>query len=120
MSRLIRHPDYEVVPPAQQLINEFVNDFSDELLAEAQNLAKRERAGVVTERHVRVAQDRVFLDRRARTSRELAKLFGASFFGAFPGGFASALGGGDQVQVVAYTLLMILGLALISWGFFDG
>jgi hypothetical protein len=120
MSPLIGHPDYEVFPPAQQLINQFVNGFSDELLAEAQNLAKRESAGVVTARHVRVAHDRVFLDRRLRTSREFAKLFGATFFGAFPGGFASAPGGEDHVQVVAYTLLVIVGLALISWGFFDG
>ncbi|HEX6751677.1 MAG TPA: hypothetical protein VF092_30570 [Longimicrobium sp.] len=120
MSALIRQPDYEVFPPAQRLLNEFVNDFSEELLLEAQNVAKRESAGVVTEKHVRVAHDRVLLSRRARTSRELAKLFGATFFGASPGGFATALGAGDQLQVVSYTFLGIVGLVLIFWGFLDG
>jgi hypothetical protein len=120
MSALIRQPDYEVFPPAQRLLNEFVNDFTEELLAEAQNLAKRESAGVVTERHVRVAHDRVFLHPRVKTSRELAKLFGATFLGAAPGGFATALGGGDQFEVVSYTLLAMVGLALIFWGFRNG
>ncbi|HEX8903698.1 MAG TPA: hypothetical protein VF771_02510 [Longimicrobiaceae bacterium] len=120
MSPLLRQPDYEVFPPARQLINEFVNDFTDELLAEAQNLAKRESAGVVTARHVRVAHDRIFLNRRVRTSRELAKLFGATFPGVAPGGFATALGAGEQAQVVSYVFLGMAGLALIFWGFLDG
>jgi hypothetical protein len=120
MSALSRQPDYEVFPPAQLLLDKFAKDFSDELAAEAQNLAKRESAGVVTERHVRVAHDRVFLDRRVKTGHELAKLFGGIFLGAAPGGFASALGGGDRVQVVAYTLVGMISLALIFWGFRDG
>jgi len=120
MSSLIRRPDYDVFPTAQNALHEYVEDFAGELLLEAQNIAKRERAGVVTEKHVQTAYDRVSLNRRARTIRDVAKVVGAALFGAFPGGFATALGAGDQIQVVFYTILGIVGLALIFWGFLDG
>lgn len=120
MSSLLRRPDYEVYPSAQRSLHEFVDDFAGELLLEAQNVAKRERAGVVTDKHVQIAYDRVSLNCRSKRSRDVAKIVGGALFGAFPGGFATALGVGDEVQVVFYTVLGIVGLALIFWGFLDG
>jgi len=119
MSTPLRKPDYEVFPSAQAKLQEHAEEFGRELLFEAQSAAKRERAGVVTEKHVDVAYDRVFLTRRPHTLREFAKLMGAALFGAFPGGFATALAAASNVQVVFYTALGFAGMVLIFWGFLD-
>lgn len=120
MSTLIRQPDYDVHPLAAKTLDELEEGFAEELFFKAQNVANLERAGVVTDKHVQIAHDRVRLNRRAKRRGDGAKVVGRALFGAFLGGFITALGAGDQIQVVFFTINGIVGLALIFWGFLDG
>lgn len=106
----------EFHPRAEQLAEEYVDDFAASLLLQAKILAPQERADVVLGSHVEEAREVLSRERRARWYRELLIVFGSALFGAFVPGFITELSNGHQLLTVVYTAMGFLGMLLLFLG----
>ncbi|SRR6266550_4205505 len=76
---------------AEQLAQDYVDEFAASLLLPAKMLASQERAEMVLSNHVEEAREVLSRERKRRWYRELLIVFGSALFGAFIPGFITEL-----------------------------
>lgn len=106
----------EFHPRAEQLAQEYVDEFAASLLLQAKMLASQERAEMVLSSHVEDALEVLRRERKRRWYRELLIVFGSALFGAFIPGFITELSTGHQILTVVYTAMGFSGMLLLFLG----
>lgn len=105
-------------PRAQDLAENYVEDFADALVLQSKTLATLEGADEVQGIHVAAARELILKSSQRRDrSKELFILFGSVLLGAFLQGFLTELAAGRPLWMAIYVLAGFIGMFLIFWGF---
>jgi hypothetical protein len=102
-----------VQPDAQELAAERVQEFGAAMLLEAKLCATIDNSGLVLKKHVDEAAEKLQPKHGANSTIRVA--IGGALFGAFIQGFITELAANNQILVVVYTLLGLLGMFLVLW-----
>ena len=106
----------ELHPHAEQVAQEYVDEFAASLLLQAKMLAFQERADLVLSNHIEEAIQVINRERKKGWTRELMLVLGSALFGAFIPGFVTELSAGHQLLIALYTSLGFLGMLLVFLG----
>jgi hypothetical protein len=106
-----------VTPEAQNASAERVHEFGASLLLEAKLCATTDRSGLVLQKHIYEALEKLQVKRQVSPVRELRMAFGGAFFGAFVQGFITELGAKEpnEVLIAIYTILGLFGMFIVLW-----
>lgn len=106
--------DTEVPEKSKELARRMSDEFSESILLEAKLCAVLDGSELVLPKHVHEAAGSVKGERsEIKKRRELRVALGGALLGAFIQGFITELGKGNQVLVVVYTVLGLLGMFLV-------
>jgi hypothetical protein len=106
----------ELHESARELATEYIENFTNRLILQAQILAGKNGDNIVINTHVMAALD--IIDKYGETRNhfnDICLALGGSLFGVFISGFISSLSTGDKVLIVIYMLMGFIGMILIMW-----
>jgi hypothetical protein len=106
----------EFHPHAEEVAQEYIDEFTASLLRQARLLAFQENADLVLSSHVADARHIITRERQKRWTRELLIVLGSTLFGAFISGFITELSAGHRLLIAVYTLMGLIGMALVFGG----
>jgi hypothetical protein len=106
----------ELHPNARDRIKEHVDHFSRLLLIQAKTLAFSDNADIVSSSHVDKALELAISEKKRRKLKEVFKILGGAFIGAFVSGFYNSLTANEPLAIVFYVALVLTGVTLVFLG----
>lgn len=107
----------ELHQSASEKAQEYIDDFAAALVLQAKILAFRDKkAALVLRHHVEEAAEFISSGKKKDRLRELLKILGGVFFGAFVPGIMTSLPANDIQMTVIYIILGFVGMLLVLLG----
>ena len=111
-----RITNMELHPPAEQQIEQFVDDFTTAILYQSKVIAFQRQADLVITRHVEEAYEIIRRQGVQRNrSREFRTFIGSALFGAFVPGFIGSLLESNIILLILFVGLGFVGLTMFLW-----
>jgi len=101
---------------ARNRIKEHVDHFSRLLLIQSKTLAFSDNADVVSSSHVDKALELAISEKKRHKLKEVFKILGGAFIGAFVSGFYNSLVASETLAIVFYVALVLTGVTLVFLG----